>query len=195
MTIALFIRRLSVLVILAFLLLTGMRGGMNGENHSPPENDDPSGEPDHHLLPPWPTSAAAPPTCPAADGGDSASGGSMGCQGDGIDQVTLWLFVWLWTCTVASYLGRWLNLARIAFEVLVESKIRVRARARAGAARPLPPAPPVAAEENAAEGGPANLAAQAPGGPPVLAGDDAQGGPANLAAQASGAPSVLTDDD
>ncbi|CAB1104108.1 unnamed protein product [Ectocarpus sp. CCAP 1310/34] len=69
MTIALLIRRLLVLVILAFLLLTGMRGGMNRGGHSPPEADDHSGEPFHHLPLPWPTSAAAAPTCPAAGGG------------------------------------------------------------------------------------------------------------------------------
>ncbi|CAN0065582.1 unnamed protein product [Ectocarpus sp. 4 AP-2014] len=112
----------------------------------------------------------------------------MGCQGDGIDQVTLWLFVWACACTLASYLGRWLNLARIAFEVLVEFKMRARARAGAGADHPRPPAPPVGADDNAAEGAPANLAAQAPGAPSVLADNDAEGALANLTAPAPGPP-------
>ncbi|CAM9488217.1 unnamed protein product [Ectocarpus sp. 8 AP-2014] len=91
--------------------------------------------------------------------GEAPASGCISCRGDGRDQATYWLLIWLRTCALASFLGRCAKLVWTVFVLMVRRQLEAKRRARPG-----PPAPVLG--DDGEEGAPANVAEPAAPVPP-----------------------------
>ncbi|CAM9607657.1 unnamed protein product [Ectocarpus sp. 12 AP-2014] len=122
-------------------------GGSPPGNNNSPSQPHGHGEEANHPLPSWLFSAAA-GAC------EAPASGCISCQGDGSDQATYWLLMWLKTCALAMFLGRCAKLVCTVFVLMVRRQLEAKRRAQ-----PDPPAPVVG--DDGEEGAPANVAESA----------------------------------
>ncbi|CAN0046039.1 unnamed protein product [Ectocarpus sp. 6 AP-2014] len=97
--------------------------------------------------------------------GEAPASGCISCQGDGRDQATYWLLMWLRTCALANFLGRCAKLAWTVFVLMVRRKLEAKRRARPG-----PPAPVLGDDDE--QGAPPNVAEPAAPVPPLPQGTE-----------------------
>ncbi|CAN0410601.1 unnamed protein product [Ectocarpus sp. 12 AP-2014] len=144
-------------------------GGSPPGNNNSPSQPHGHGEEANHHLPSWLFSAGA-------GAGEAPASGCISCQGDGSDQATYWLLMWLNTCALAMFLGRCAKLVWTVFVLMVRRQLEAKRRARPG-----PPAP--ALGDDGEEGAPANVAEPAT---PVLPPPQGTENVPNAAGEAAG---------